>query len=197
MIFTAPRFSAAARLLRSAGLFAAALIAACSTEHGQREVENQGIKQGIETQPVEGPVTITPQAVPENPVPPAVVPQNFPHSITESDAGVAVLALWKQAQTARSANHLDQAESYLTRAIRIDPRNPWVWQDLAEVHLAGRQLDQAENEAQKSTSYGRGNPYLEAGNLQVIAGVRDARGDAAGALQARAQADNLLQSVPR
>lgn len=132
--------------------------------------------------------------------PPAVLsrPQislNAPKTIEESDASGAILKLYHQAQAARDTGHLDQAEGALTRALRIDPRNAFVWQLLSSVHLGQRQYDLAANEAEKSTSLARGNPYIEATNWRIVADVRDARGDAAGALDARAQADDLLNGL--
>jgi Tfp pilus assembly protein PilF len=87
---------------------------------------------------------------------------------------------------------MDHAEGLLVRALRIDPRNPFVWQALARVHLSEQLYGQALNEARKSTSFARGNPYVEAANMNITADIRDARGDAAGALQARMQADAIL-----
>jgi hypothetical protein len=182
-------------------VLATALVAGCATEHGQREVLSTGTQRGVVTHPESiGEPGIVPQAVPVPQSMPTSLERppmqfNAPKSIEDSGASAAVLSLCRQAQIARQAGKLDQAEGALSRALRIEPRNPFIWQALASVHLAERQFDFAENEAQKSTSLGRGNPYIEATNLRIVANVRDAHGDAAGALQARAQADDLLNGV--
>ena len=131
-------------------------------------------------------------------MPPAVTPQpgqNYPRTIQESGAGPAVLSLYKQAQDARANGHPDQAEALLERAVHIDPRNPFVWQALAGVHMDQKQYDQVEGPASKSNAVARGNPYVEAGNWRLIASARQARGDSGGAVQAQARADDIARAL--
>ena len=179
------------------------LLAACATEQGQHEVVSDGGQRGVVTHAdTRGETAIATKPVPAqqlpvNFIPPPAPSFSGPKNIEESGASAAVLSLYKQADQARAAHKYDHAEAALTRALRIEPRNAFVWQALASVHLAQHQYDFADNEAQKSTSLGRGNPYIEAGNLRILADVRDARGDAAGALQARTKADDLLSGAPQ
>lgn len=178
------------------------LLASCSTEQGQPDITSDGGQRGVVTHPDTRSDTalatkpVPTQQLPVNFIPPPPPSFNGPKTIEESGASAAVLSLYKQAQQARAAKKYDHAESALNRALRIDPRNPFIWQALANLHLAQHQYDYSENEAQKSTSLGRGNPYIEATNLRILADVREARGDAAGALQARSKADDLLSNAP-
>ena len=187
---------------RTFSFAAAMLLAACATEQGQHDIVSEGAQKGITTHAdTRGETAITakpvmPAELPVNYIPPPTPSFNGPKTIEESGASPAVLALYKQAQQERAARKFDHAESSLNRALRIDPRNAFVWQALANLHLAQHQYDYAENEAQKSTSLGRGNPYVEAGNLHILADVKEAHGDAAGALQARTKADDLLSNAP-
>ena len=73
----------------------------------------------------------------------------------------------------------------LETALNIEPRNPFVRQQLAAAHLQQHLPDQAENQAQRSNSFARGNPSIEVENWRVIAAARQARGDLAGAREAR------------
>ncbi len=170
-------------------------MAACATE------------RGVADRPGREPEAIPP--LPESaPAPPKLPPPvgatrqlpapagGFPRNIQESGAGPAVLSLYRQAQDSRKAGRFDAALAQLERALRIEPRNAFVWQSLADVHLQLQHADQAESAAQKSTSLGRGNPFLDAGNWHLIAVARQARGDAAGAKQASARADALSGSGP-
>ena len=100
-------------------------------------------------------------------------------------------ALVTQARSARATNNPQQVEASLERALRIEPRNPFLWQMLASAHLAQNEFDQAESTAQKSNSLARGNPYVEVENWKVIAAVRQSQGDAAAALQAQTRVDAL------
>jgi tetratricopeptide (TPR) repeat protein len=133
-------------------------------------------------------------------VPPAVIQPpvgaNYPRTIQESEAGPAVLSLYKQAQDARAANHPDRAEALLERALHIESRNAFVWQSLAGVRLDLNHPDQAVSTAQKSNSLARGNPYIVAGNWRLIAAARQALGDSSGAVEAQAQADGIARSLP-
>jgi hypothetical protein len=173
----------------------AVLLSACVTQHGQ--VSTTSAQPPLVTAPDTG--AIVPGAgivgVPNIAHPPAL--PNYPKSIQESGAGPAVLSLYRQAQQARAAGHPDQAEATLERALHLDPRNPFVWQALADAQLALNQPEQAETAAQKSTSVAHGNPYVEAGNWRLIASARQARGDSAGALEAQARADDIARALAR
>ncbi len=174
-------------------------VAGCETEYGHREVHSAGNERGVQTRPGEAVTMIQPEAVAPPAIasitPPSALNMNLPKSIEETSASPAVLSLYRKAETARTAGKADQAEASLIRALRIDPRNAFVWQALARVHLSERLYDQALNEASKSNSFARGNPYVESANLRIVADLRDARGDAAGALQARMQADDVLNGI--
>lgn len=114
----------------------------------------------------------------------------YPRSATEV-SGAAVLSLIEQARAEVAAGRPDQAVAALETALDIEPRNPFVWQQLAATHLAQHLPDQAENKAQRSSSFARGNPYVEVENWRVIAAARQARGDLAGARAARERVDEL------
>jgi tetratricopeptide (TPR) repeat protein len=184
----------------AAGL--AALLAGCATDYNY----------GTAPPPVAAPPPVVAGSPAATPQPSAVVPgigsagipgvtqpqvsPNYPRSIQDSDAGPAVLSLYKQAQQARAAGHADQAEALLERALHIDSRNAFIWQSLAGVRLDLSHPDQAVSTAQKSTSLARGNPYVVAGNWRLIAAARQALGDASGASEAEAQADGIARSLP-
>jgi tetratricopeptide (TPR) repeat protein len=205
------------RLTSRAWLLVAVLsLAACATERGSTEVYS-----GPQPAPPPPPSPMYPQtnevapptaaeypAAPAAPVPvvpvtpemvnvppPPVLPTNFPRTIEESGTGRAVLALYSQAQQARQSAQLPRADALLERALRIEARNAWVWQALASVHMAMKEVDQAENEARKSNSLARGNPYITAANWRLIAASRQTRGDAAGAQNASLQADELTRRL--
>jgi len=114
----------------------------------------------------------------------------FPRN-PEAISGPAVLNLLEQARAALAAGRAEQAVASLEVALDIEPRNPFVWQQLAGAHLQQRLPDQAEQQAQRSNSFARGNPFIEIGNWRMIAAARQARGDQAGAQQARERVTEL------
>jgi predicted negative regulator of RcsB-dependent stress response len=99
-------------------------------------------------------------------------------------ANHAVLALLDRARTENEAGRRDAAGGSLERALRIEPRNPWLWHELAQLRLAQGQYAQAVSLARKSTSFAGQDRHLQAANWRLIGDARVARGESAGAEQA-------------
>jgi predicted Zn-dependent protease len=102
----------------------------------------------------------------------------------------AVLALLSEAESNRKAGELDNAASALERGIRIQPRNPLLWHELAVIRLQQHQPGLAEDLAKKSNQLARGSQPLTQRNWAIIAQARRAKGDLAGAEQAERNAGN-------
>jgi predicted Zn-dependent protease len=116
--------------------------------------------------PVSAPVTDSAPA----PAPPA--------ARTES---AAIAGLLDGARADAASGRLANAAASLERALRIEPRNPRLWQELARVRLKQGEYAQAESTAARSNSWAGGDSTLRAENWRLIARAREARGDAAGA----------------
>lgn len=100
----------------------------------------------------------------------------------------AVLALVDGARLDADAGRLPNAAAALERALRIEPKNPRLWQELARVRLAQGDYAQAESLAARSNSWAGGDHRLRADNWRLIAEARERRGDAAGAKAAAERA---------
>ncbi len=120
---------------------------------------------------------------------------NLPKSIETSGAAAPVVSLVKAARASLKAGRPDEAGASLERALRIEPRNAWVWQALSALHVVTQQGEQAESEAKKSTSLGRRNPYLEIENWRLISEARKLRGDNAGAEDAERKREDLQRLI--
>jgi predicted Zn-dependent protease len=83
-----------------------------------------------------------------------------------------------------NAGQLDHSAANLERALRISPRNPVLWQRLAEVHLRQGDPYQAEAMAIKSNSLTGSDPQLARNNWRIIAHARRLQGNAQGAGEA-------------
>jgi hypothetical protein len=154
-----------------------------------------------------GPSVIPGQPLPSTPMPGSPTPlpgqpeihvplnPNLPHGIETSGAAPPAVSLVKVARGQIKSGQLENASASLDRALRIEPRNAWVWQALSQLHLAQKQPEQAESEAKKSNSLGKRNPYLEVENWRVIAAARAARGDSAGSTQAKARQEEIQQML--
>ena len=116
-----------------------------------------------------GPEQKPEQAPPASPAPP---PQK---------ENVAVAGLMDSARADTAAGNLAGAAASLERALRIEPRNPRLWHELARVRLKQGQFAQAESVAARSNSWAAEDRVLRAENWRLIAQSRDARGDAEGA----------------
>lgn len=96
----------------------------------------------------------------------------------------AVIALLDNADRQTRSGELDTAAAGLERALRLEPRNPQIWQRLAEIRLQQGQLSQAENLAAKSTSLSGNNADLISRNWEIIADARRRQGNVAGSREA-------------
>lgn len=130
------------------------------------------------------------QAPQPTPRPAPAVPRS-----AEEISGAAVTSLMRQARGSLSAGQPAQAASALERALRIEPRNYFVWSMLAKTYLAQNNYTQADSVAGKSNALARGNVYVELENWRTIAAARHALGDVAGAEDARARAEDLERSL--
>jgi predicted negative regulator of RcsB-dependent stress response len=96
----------------------------------------------------------------------------------------AVMTLLNKAHSQAAAGRMDEAQANLERALRIEPRNPVLWQELARIRLEQGQYRQAENLAAKSNVLAGTNRYLRAKNWRIIGEARSRRGDLQGARSA-------------
>ncbi|MCR4302514.1 MAG: tetratricopeptide repeat protein [Sulfuricaulis sp.] len=93
----------------------------------------------------------------------------------------AVLALVDSARNDIASGKPDAAVGTLERALRIEPRNPLLWQELARLRLQQGQYQQAEGLAARSNGWAGNDKPLRAENWRVIGEARLKRGDHAGA----------------
>jgi predicted Zn-dependent protease len=99
----------------------------------------------------------------------------------------AVIALVTRAEAQTAAGDLGGAEATLERAVQIQPNNPRLWLDFAQLRLAQNQPAEAEQFALRAVQYAVGNNGLRAAWL-MVAKTRDAQGNAQGAADARRKA---------
>jgi predicted Zn-dependent protease len=112
----------------------------------------------------------------------AIVIEPVPKS--DMSGNKAIIALLDRSQLDNKAGNREAAGASLERALRIEPRNAWVWLELAQLRLAQGQYAQAITLARKSISFAGRERRLQALNWQVIGNARVALGDSAGAEQA-------------
>jgi len=109
---------------------------------------------------------------------PATAPAPAPPAHAEN---IAIASLMESARADTATGRLANAAASLERALRIEPRNPRLWQELARVRLKQGDYAQVESTAARSNSWARDDAALRAENWRLIAQAREARGDAAGA----------------
>lgn len=93
----------------------------------------------------------------------------------------AVVALMDNARADIAGGKPDAAIASLERALRIEPRNPFLWQELAKLRLQQGQYQQAEGFAARSNGWAGNNKTLMADNWRIIGQARLKRGDHPGA----------------
>ncbi|TMG74863.1 MAG: tetratricopeptide repeat protein [Betaproteobacteria bacterium] len=112
--------------------------------------------------------------------PPGTAPTPAPESAAHTET-IAIASLLDGARADTAAGRLANAAASLERALRIEPRNPRLWQELARVRLKQGDYAQAESTAARSNSWAGGDAPLRAENWRLTAQAREARGDAEGA----------------
>lgn len=105
-----------------------------------------------------------------------VVFTNMP-AATTSVSSPAVKALLTQARVDMAASRYTAATGKLERALRIEPRNPLVWHQLAKAHYNEGKDASAISMAKKSNFYTAENSSLEKQNWQLIKSASKRSGD--------------------
>lgn len=111
-----------------------------------------------------------------------VMPQTRPRPVTSTNP--AVVGLLDRAHKLSAAGELEQAGASLERALRIEPRNALLWQELARVRLDSGHYRQAESLAAKSNGFAADNRPLRTENWRIIGQARSGQGDYRGAQNA-------------
>ncbi|MFO7809045.1 tetratricopeptide repeat protein [Guyparkeria sp.] len=115
------------------------------------------------------------------------LPTDRPEESSEPATSPAVIALVQQAKQRRESGDLAGAQSTLERAVQIEPGNARLWLDLAQLRLAQKQPEQAEQLALRAVEHAQDNRTLSAA-WQMVAKARRALGDEDGAREAEERA---------
>ena len=88
---------------------------------------------------------------------------------------MAIAGLMDSARKDASSGKLGSAAASLERALRIEPRNPRLWHELAVIRLRQADYGQAESLAARSNTYAGADADLRAANQKVISDARAAK----------------------
>ena len=102
----------------------------------------------------------------------------------------AVTSLGDIAARQRADGSYTDAQATLERALRVEPRNPQLWYQLAQVQMDLGAYKQAENMALRAIRYTSDNQNLRSRLWRLIADARHAAGDDEGAGDALNRAAN-------
>ena len=106
--------------------------------------------------------------------------------------GEAARRLYLKARKASAAGHDAEAAGLLERALRIEPRHPLLWHNLAVVRFNQGRYTQAEALARKANSLSGHDRALRARNWRLIAAALREQGKPRAASRAEARARRLL-----
>lgn len=143
-----------------------------------------------------------PGAVSQEPIPQGAIPlpstegaivEPVPKPVMSGNQ--AVIALLDRAQLDTATGHSEAAGASLERGLRIEPRNAWLWHELAQLRLNQGQYAQAISLAQKSISFAGRDRRLLALDWRVIGNARVAQGNSAEAEPAFKRAADLELTV--
>ncbi|MDH4020664.1 MAG: tetratricopeptide repeat protein [Xanthomonadales bacterium] len=124
---------------------------------------------------------------------------------SEDSAGVqvyslqnpAVKELTAQAVVAERAGELDKASGYLERALRIEPRDPQLLQQMAEIKLQTADYQQALSFAERSYDIGPRVGEICSRNWRTISVAKEHLDDASGANDAEKRATRCMNTRPK
>ncbi len=97
-------------------------------------------------------------------------PVENPSAVT----GRAAASLLAQADSRAQTGEWEQAAALLERALRIEPRNAWLWHRLATVRLRQGRYAQAVSLANRSSSLAPADAALQTKNRRLIEQAREA-----------------------
>lgn len=103
----------------------------------------------------------------------------------------AIDMLTEEADNQQSEGDLDGAITTLERALRIEPRNPHLWNRLARIRMLQQQFKQASDLAQRSNALTEKGAPIRHDNWRIIADVRRMERDFSGAREADQRAATL------
>jgi tetratricopeptide (TPR) repeat protein len=122
----------------------------------------------------------------------AIAPYQPPSRLEATPAhGAAVRALLETAQHQRQAGNLTEAVATMERALRIEPRNARLWNQLAHLRLEQQQPELAAELAAKSNVLAASDVELKRDNWLLIGQARRAAGDMEGARSAERKAQMI------
>jgi predicted Zn-dependent protease len=102
-----------------------------------------------------------------------------------------VESLLKESHKLQGDGDLAGAVASIERALRIEPRNAYLWNRLAELRMEQGQGKRAAELAAKSTSLAGADTRLKIENYRMIAKIKRNSGDYDGAMRAEYKATNL------
>ena len=108
----------------------------------------------------------------ESPTSPPAAP---PGTTSQKQENVAIAGLMDSARKDASSGKLGSAAASLERALRIEPRNPRLWHELAVIRYRQADYGQAESLAARSNTYAGADADLRAANQKVISDARAAK----------------------
>ena len=94
------------------------------------------------------------------------------HDSATLQAGPGAGAMLQKAEEYARLRRFDLAITTLERALRMEPRNAWIWNRLAATHLEARNRQQAAHLATKSNALVSEDHPLRALNNQIISKAR-------------------------
>ena len=148
----------------------AAALPGCAPRRGA------GSAPGADRPPASRPEAVSPSSKPATPSTTSEAqPSNAASSPAEEKGPVepaVIVALLEESAASRSSGDLDNAVASLERALRIQPRNPRLWHELARVRLEQGEPALAEELARKSSALAEDNEGLITANQQLMEEAR-------------------------
>lgn len=164
----------------------------CSTTIKSAPVEERVASDASETRVVpaqeESPFVLEEQANTNGGVPRQGMVKQQP------SANPAVVALLSEAENNIRSGNEDNAAASIERALRLEPKDAYLWHRLAGIRLRQNNWQQAYVLASKSNSLASGNKPLQIANWKIILYAKNKQDDKTGLALAKKELKRLQKS---
>lgn len=161
-------------MLRIPALLSLSILAACASSGPQAPVSTSSPAITTETAPVarSAPIITAPEPIRVEPAPrpstpePEPAPQQRP-----AEPATPASTLLASVDQAMAAGDLERAAALSERALRISPRDAYLWYRLANIRYVQRQYSEAEGFARRALSFAGNDRELTQQINQLLAQV--------------------------
>lgn len=165
-------------MLRIAVVLSLSVLSACATYSPQAPVSTSSpaVVREDESAAIPAPVITAPDPIRVEPAPRPSTPSPEPAPQRPSEPATPASTLLVSVDQAIAAGDLERAAALSERALRISPRDAYLWYRLASIRFEQRQYSEAEGFARRALSFAGNDRSLTQQINQLLSRIDSANG---------------------